>query len=563
MEFIFLAVSLALFVIIIFFLEAFRARKEEKKFIRSLYENYAGLSDKEYTLERFKKLDSYFRRHPEEGQLDDITWNDLGMDEVFKKMNYCLSASGEEYLYYTLRTLKQEGQELEHLEEVINFFGEHPDERVKVQFKMKKLGHTGNFSLYDYLDNLDYLGERSNKRSLIQDFLFLPLIGLLWVDFSKAILGIVVLIVYNIVTYFKEKNEIDPYITSFAYVMRLLEVSGELEKLSVPVCKEEWERLKRHRKGLEAMRRNSFWVMDPGRGNGTTSANLLEIFLDYLRMVFHIDLLKFNSMLKHLRGHINDVDALIGTVGFLETAISVWAFRDSLKEGFCLPEFEERNGIAMREGYHPLLKHPVKNSIDADRGVLLTGSNASGKSTFLKTVAVNAILAQTIHTCAAELWKGPVFRVYSSMSLRDDIESGESYYIVEIKAIKRILDAATEKKGRVFCFVDEVLRGTNTVERIAASTQILKSLNGKDILCFAATHDIELTQLLSGQYDNYHFSEEIREGDVVFDYRLQSGRATTRNAIRLLELMGYDGEIIEKASRQAEHFVATGDWELT
>lgn len=563
MEFIFLAVSLAFFVIIIFFLEAYRARKEEKKFIRSLYENYAGLSDKEYTLERFKKLDSYFRRHPEEGQLDDITWNDLGMDEVFKKMNYCLSASGEEYLYYTLRTLKQEGQELEHLEEVINFFGEHPDERVKVQFKMKKLGHTGKFSLYDYLDNLDYLGERSNKRSLIQDFLFLPLIGLLWVDFSKAILGIVVLIVYNIVTYFKEKNEIDPYITSFAYVMRLLEVSGELEKLSVPVCKEEWERLKRHRKGLEAMRRNSFWVMDPGRGNGTTSANLLEIFLDYLRMVFHIDLLKFNSMLKHLRGHIDDVDALIGTVGFLETAISVWAFRDSLKEGFCLPEFEERNGIAMREGYHPLLKHPVKNSIDADRGVLLTGSNASGKSTFLKTVAVNAILAQTIHTCAAELWKGPVFRVYSSMSLRDDIESGESYYIVEIKAIKRILDAATEKKGRVFCFVDEVLRGTNTVERIAASTQILKSLNGKDILCFAATHDIELTQLLSGQYDNYHFSEEIREGDVVFDYRLQSGRATTRNAIRLLELMGYDGEIIEKASRQAEHFVATGDWELT
>lgn len=563
MEFIFLAVSLAFFVIIIFFLEAYRARKEEKRFIRSLYENYAGLSDKEYTLERFKKLDSYFRRHPAEGQLDDITWNDLGMDEVFKKMNYCLSASGEEYLYYTIRTLKQEGQELEHLEEVMNFFGEHPDERVKVQFKMKKLGHTGKFSLYDYLDNLDYLGERSNKRSLIQDFLFLPLIGLLWVDFSKAILGIVVLVVYNIVTYFKEKNEIDPYITSFAYVMRLLEVSGELEKLSVPVCKEEWERLKRHRKGLEAMRRNSFWVMDPGRGNGTTSANLLEIFMDYLRMVFHIDLLKFNSMLKHLRGHIDDVDALIGTVGFLETAISIWAFRDSMKEGFCLPEFEERNGIAMREGYHPLLKHPVKNSIDADRGVLLTGSNASGKSTFLKTVAVNAILAQTIHTCAAELWKGPFFRVYSSMSLRDDIESGESYYIVEIKAIKRILDAATEKKGKVFCFVDEVLRGTNTVERIAASTQILKSLNGKDILCFAATHDIELTQLLSGQYDNYHFSEEIREGDVVFDYRLQSGRATTRNAIRLLELMGYDGEIIEKASRQAEHFVATGDWELT
>ena len=550
----------AFFVLAIFLMEAYRAKQTEKRFIRSLYEDYEKLAEKEYAQERFARIGSYFLRHPSPNQLDDITWNDLGMDELFKRMNYTLSASGEEYLYYTLRTLKQDEEELLHLEDVIRFFESNPEERVKVQLQMHKLGYTGKFSLYDYLDNLDYLGDRSNRRSILQNILFLPLICLLWVNFSVGVIGLVLLMVYNITTYFKEKNEIDPYITSFAYIMRLLSVCDEMVRIRIPVLSGEWEQLHIHKKNLQAMRRNSFWVMDPARGQA--SGNILEVFLDYIRMVFHVDLLIFNSMLKHLRNHIEDVDTLIGTLGFLETSIAVSIFRKSLTRGYCLPEFEEKNVLHMEEGYHPLLSEPVKNSISAERGVLLTGSNASGKSTFLKTVAVNAIFAQTIHTCVADKFRSAFYHVYSSMALRDDLAAGESYYIVEIKALKRILDAA-QTGGRVLCFVDEVLRGTNTVERIAASAQVLKSLCASHIICFAATHDIELTKLLEYDYDNYHFSEEVKENDVVFDYKLQSGEATTRNAIRLLELMGYNSEIIEKAYRQAENFAATGSWKLT
>ena len=552
-----LVLALAIVTVVVFLLNAYHAKQAEKRFMNSLYEDCGRLAQKEYAPERFARIGSYFLRHSSPLQLDDITWNDLGMDEIFMRMNYTLSASGEEYLYYTLRTLQKEEGELLHLEEVVRFFGDHPDERVKVQLQMNKLGYTGKFSLYDYLDNLDYLGERSNRKSLIQDLLFIPLIALLWVNFSIGVMGLVMLMVYNITTYFKEKGEIDPYITSFAYIMRLLDVCDELEKIKLPVCGKEQERLRMHRKEMQAMRRNSFWVMDPGRGQA--SGNILEAILDYVRMVFHVDLLKFNSMLKHLRNHIEDVDALIGTAGYLETAIAIGIFRNSLTEGYCLPEFADRNGICMENGYHPLIAQPVKNGIHTEQGVLLTGSNASGKSTFLKTVAVNAVFAQTIHTCMADRFQSSLYQVYSSMALRDDLGAGESYYIVEIKALKRILDAAKEGK-RVLCFVDEVLRGTNTVERIAASTQILKSLRGENILCFAATHDIELTDLLQKEYDNYHFSEEVRDGDVVFDYKVQSGKATTRNAIRLLELLGYDRKIIEKANEQAEHFTDSGSW---
>ena len=359
--------------------------------------------------------------------------------------------------------------------------------------------------------------------------------------------------------------------------------------------------MKAHRKALQAMQRGSFWVMSPGRGGAGASSSPLEILMDYIRMIFHVDLIKFNRMLKHLRGHIEDVDVLIGIVGFLETAVSILAFRISLEQEYCLPDFIEGTGLAessnksdgirknggigleeehfqtiectasqdvyrstkfeMKQGYHPLLDNPVKNSISTKHGVLLTGSNASGKSTFLKTAALNAILAQTIHTCMADTYLAPLFHVYSSMSLRDDIEGGESYYIVEIKALKRILDAAESGRQPVLCFVDEVLRGTNTVERIAASTQILKSLGGSGILCFAATHDIELTDLLKDEFDNYHFEEDVQEGDVVFNYKLLPGKATTRNAIKLLELMGYAPEIIQRANAQAEYFMETGEWE--
>lgn len=550
----------AAFVLAVFLLEAYRARQAEKKFIRSLYEECEKLADKEYAPERFARIGSYFWRHPSPDQLDDITWDDLGLDELFKRMNYTLSASGEEYLYYALRTLKQDEDELLHLEDVVRYFENDPDERVRVQLQMHKLGYTGKFSIYDYLDNLDYLGTRSNRKSILQDFLFLPLICLLWINFPVGVVGLVVLMVYNITTYFKEKNEIDPYITSFAYIMRLLDVCDEMEKIKIPVLSGEWEQLCLHKKSLQAMRKSSFWVMDPARGQA--SGNVLEILLDYIRMVFHVDLIKFNSMLKSLRNHIEDVDVLIGILGFLETSIAVGIFRRSLTKGYCLPEFGEENVLNMKNGYHPLLSEPVKNSIVTERGVLLTGSNASGKSTFLKTVAINAIFAQTIHTCTADEFESAFCRVYSSMALRDDLIAGESYYIVEIKALKRILDAA-QKGDRVLCFVDEVLRGTNTVERIAASTQILKSLCASHILCFAATHDIELTRLLRHDYNNYHFSEEVKDNDMVFDYKLQSGEATTRNAIRLLELMGYDREIIDKAYRQAENFVDTGKWILT
>ena len=354
----------------------------------------------------------------------------------------------------------------------------------------------------------------------------------------------------------------EPYITSLAYMVRLNEIAEKVRRLNLAVCAKENQELQKHIRSLKKAKRGSFWVFHDVRNS--SGGNPLDAILVYITMIFHIDLICFNRMRGEMIGRLEDIDALAGLLGYLETAVSVCLFRVSMEESICTPEFDDiQNGLKIKKGYHPMITNPVKNSIDTSRCVLITGTNASGKSTFLKMVALNVLLAQTIYTVCAEDYRAPLYRLYTSMSLRDNLESGESYYIVEIRAIQRIIEQAKKKRQRVICFVDEVLRGTNTIERIAASSQILKNFSRKDVLCFAATHDLELTTLLKEDYENYHFEEEVADNDILFNYQLRPGKAASRNAIRLLQLMGYDEAIIASANAQAAYFEKNGVWKLT
>lgn len=559
MEYLVLALTLFGFIVLVMLKGLYDEKMKRKQFIRRLRNHYGELPQRDpYKPEDFERISHYFRQHEAEGfHIDDITWNDLNMDRIFEQMNYTYSAAGEEYLYWLLRTPAQEGTELDGLEEHICFFMGHAEERIRFQTLFAELGKTGKYSIYDYLNYLDLLGERSNRIHYICDGILLFALVMLFVSAPVAVLLLISGLCYNIVTYFREKNDIDPYITSFGYILRLIGSAEKMTKLSAGPLSGQMEELKECRKKLNRFRSGSYIIMSSSRMNA--SGNPLELLMDYLRMALHLDLIKFNQMLSEVRKNIDVIDRMLTVSGYVEAVIAIGAYRAGL-DSFCIPEFADGEELAVENMYHPLIGEPVKNSISTRKGVLLTGSNASGKSTFLKTVAVNAILAQTIHTCAADRYRGGRYRIMTSMALRDDLSGGDSYYIVEIKSLKRILNEAARPGQPILCFVDEVLRGTNTVERIAASTQILKSLSGKTVLCFAATHDIELTGLLAKYYNNYHFEEEIIDNDVVFNYRLMKGKATTRNAIRLLGVMGYQEEIIGEAEKLAAHFLESGTW---
>ena len=464
-------IAIAAVIVLVFFISGmYNERKEKQRYKEKLQREYGFLNKREYSPEGFANLDGYYRHHKSEDSLDDITWNDLNMDDIFMQMNYSKTSAGDEYLYYLLRTPAVSNQDWMDFEEKTEFYRTHSKERLQLQLILHKMGYTGKYSIYDYLENLDTLGKRSSTKDIFGIAAFVFAIILCFIQLGWGLTLIFLVLLYNLVTYFKGKAEIDPYITSFRYIFRILHEIEEIKKCRHDVIREEVEQLERLYHKFDRFTRFSYLIMSPGRMSG----DMMEMGLDYIRMFLHLDLIKFNSMLKEVNKYRSEIDEMLTLIGKLDVVLSVGEYRTYLQT-YCLPVYQKEAYVAGAL-YHPLLTDPVKNDVSVKRSVLITGSNASGKSTFLKTVAVNAILAQSIHTVCADSYKADYFRVFSSITLKDNIFEGDSYYMTEIKSIKRILDAAKQDKAPVLSFVDEVLRGTNTTERIAASGIILQQL---------------------------------------------------------------------------------------
>ena len=176
-------------------------------------------------------------------------------------------------------------------------------------------------------------------------------------------------------------------------------------------------------------------------GSSAGESDLFGLILEYVRILFHLDLIKFNSMLAQLRGRQEEIDALLTVTGRIDAMISIVSWRETLPF-YAVPRLEDKAAFSVQELYHPLLAEPVSNSIEAVRPILLTGSNASGKSTFLKAAALCALLSQTVGIAPAKNYRGSCYRIFTSMALRDSLQDGESYFIVEIKSLRRILEAS-------------------------------------------------------------------------------------------------------------------------
>lgn len=216
--------------------------------------------------------------------------------------------------------------------------------------------------------------------------------------------------------------------------------------------------------------------------------------------------------------------------------------------------------MTAKDIYHPLLKEAVVNPVNWQKNILVTGSNASGKSTYVKSIAISCILAQTIQTAIAEQFTLQSGHVLTSMAIEDDLFEGDSYFVSEIKSIKRLLDQVASKE-RCYCFVDEILKGTNTIERIASSASVVRWLAEYPSLAFVATHDIELTEILKNYCENVHFEEQVTEGKgISFDFKLKEGPSRTRNAIALLKVLDYPESIVEQAQKESLLFDEQRQW---
>ncbi len=545
--------------ILVFVKGIYDNRKKKAKIYSAIKREYGRFNSEDDMDERaVSDGRTFFENENASGDIftiDDITANDLSLEYIFLKTDKTRSAAGSACYYNMLRTPVFDEKELSRREAILSFFEENGDKRTEVQAKLSRMPQRRAFSIHSCV-NAFRTGKRGNVLAQYLNIVLLiaSVIFAITVNTAASILFPFGVIAYNIATYYIQKSRTDGFIYGMRNIISMLNTAAGIVKMDVSACVRENEELKNCVSRLRKLKKASWAIRTD------VSDDIMAIILDYANIIFHFDLISLNNAVSCAVKEEESILTLYRTLGYIDALINITSLRKAVRE-YCIPEFEKSAGpfLSFKEAYHPLLSDPVTSDLETSRHILITGSNASGKSTFLKTVALNAIFGQTIHTCFASEYKGSFFKVITGMSLSDNIISGESYYITEIKALKRIMDDNTDIP--VLCFADEILRGTNTVERIAASTSALRFLAGQNKLVFAATHDIELTTLLNDIYVNYHFSESIDEnGAICFDYMLKEGPSETRNAILMLKAYGYDEEITGRASEMAEEFVRTGAW---
>ena len=213
-----------------------------------------------------------------------------------------------------------------------------------------------------------------------------------------------------------------------------------------------------------------------------------------------------------------------------------WAFPE------IVPDFFTFRAVNMG---HPLI--PEKKRINNDfetsgqgRTILITGSNMSGKSTFLRTCGINTVLALAgAPVCASSLSLSHV-RIHSSMRISDSLEENISSFYAELRRLRSVI-TESEKDSRVFLLLDEILRGTNSDDRFTGSVALIKQLMGYGTVAMVATHDLRLAGLskdIQGKIDNYHFDVKISGEELFFDYKLTPGVCSSFNASLLMKKMG-------------------------
>ncbi|WP_249175680.1 MutS family DNA mismatch repair protein, partial [Clostridium tyrobutyricum] len=201
---------------------------------------------------------------------------------------------------------------------------------------------------------------------------------------------------------------------------------------------------------------------------------------------------------------------------------------------------------------HPLLgEKRVCNSLNIGKSysvMLITGSNMSGKSTFMRTVGVNIILAYTGAPVCAEQFCCTIIDLYTCMRIDDNLAQNISSFYAEILKIKNIVKASKERKNVLF-LLDEIFKGTNSIDRHTGAMILISQLSRNGNLGIVSTHDLELGKMAdykNSKIKNYHFSEYYTENKIYFDYKLKLGISSTRNAVYLMKLAGIEIEAINE-----------------
>jgi hypothetical protein len=228
-----------------------------------------------------------------------------------------------------------------------------------------------------------------------------------------------------------------------------------------------------------------------------------------------------------------DMRVWLETIGYFEAMASV-AILPQLNPGWAYPEFGEEFAIRAESLGHPLIEEydRVTNDFGLEGIAIISGSNMSGKTTFLRTMGINLVLGYMGAPVCAARFRSPIVDIWTCMKPPDNLKQNISTFYAELLRIKNIIDS---EKPMLF-LIDEIFAGTNSEDRVEGAKQVLLSLSKKQNLGLVTTHDLEVCK--TEGFANYHFSESYIEDEIYFDFKIKPGISTTRNAEYLMKMVG-------------------------
>ena len=529
----------------IYLIHNYARKKRLKKLKKRLLDQWG--KPKSETHYHFFSIGRYFENNQHKNAayyiVSDKTTIDLDLNEVFKYIDRTSSRIGQQYLYYKLRTIGTI-EKLLQFESLTHLFEAKPDLRLKSQIHLSKLDSNDSYALEELIN-----GKQIDKPKifwLLQSLSILAIAAIIAAFFYPVFLLLLIpILAINSFFHYRNKDNINYYVNGVKQLSIALAVSKNLAQFAeLTSFFKDFSFIKK----IDSIRlRTEFIAFEKKLDN--EFAAITWFLIELVKIQFNIEYIIFFSFIDAVNKEKESIEAMFQFIGEVDSAISL----ASLKSGeniLCRPEFSKNKEVITKEIYHPLILNCVPNNLELiDSSLLLTGSNMSGKTTFIRTIAINSILAQTLYICFAKEYTAPFLKLFSSIRISDDITENTSYYLEEVLSIKEAIEASENDSPYLFV-LDEIFKGTNTVERVSGGKAILSYLNKGPHIVLVSTHDIELTDLLKEEaYQLFHFTEQIDNEELFFDHKLKRGKLKTRNAIRILEMYNYPKEVIADARK--------------
>ncbi|MFY0593030.1 MutS-related protein [Roseivirga sp.] len=516
-----------------------RAKKRKAE----LLEHYAQLKKEVFNFDIIKKYASATKNTEGDFRISDATYNDLDFDEVFMFLDRSISKIGQQYLYSTFQIIPKDNSQTIRREKRIQQLKGNLETKEQCIVALSKLSdyethYITSLFLEDQIQKPNWfwlikLSGIISATTFISAFFF----PFLWIVLVFLLMG-------NFIIHYWNKKNLYQYAVSLPELITLVNVV----KNTSDFIGENDPKISRAIAEIEKIKSLiSIFKFNPAPKSDV--GELADYLLELMKALFVIEPLLLFRILKKLESQKEHIHELFKYVGELDLCINIESIRNSVDANCQLQLTDETSSLNMVKGYHPLIPQPIDNSLNSNnKSILLTGSNMSGKSTFIRTLGINAIIGQSLNICFAEEFTMPKMHVSSAIRIADDLMTDTSYYFQEVTAIKKLIEASEQSTPNLF-LLDELFKGTNTLERIASGKAVLSRLAQQGNMVFVASHDLELSDLLKDEFDTYHFSEQIENGEIVFDYKIKTGGLQKTNAIKILQVNGFPQDVIEEARR--------------